>query len=417
MRTFDCVIAGAGPAGSATAIHLAGAGLHVALIDRSTFPRAKPCGDCLSPGANPLLKRLGILDRVHAAGASLHGWRIFSPSGASFETRFDQITADPLQCRAYAVDRSVFDAILVDAAREAGAELLKAHITDVIPNGDFHEIACRDRDSSQRVRGRLLIGADGLRSIVSRRCGLIGRAPRLHKLSLTAHTRIIRDVAGFGELHVIDGACLGIASVEAPSNATGLCNVSLVVDSTRFGRDVAADPHAFFDHMLRQFPAVRSRIITHAKSARLLGSGPFDRPARVVVAQGVALVGDAAGYFDPFTGQGIGHALAAAERLAFHANDAFRTGSPRQPLHGYAREHAALVRGSRRVQRIIDRVCASPGVMDRAVRALGAAPGVAARLTAVTGDLLPARSLLSPNVVLTFLTRFLTAETTSAYDR
>ena len=114
--TFDCAIVGAGPAGSATATHLARAGLNVALLDRAAFPRPKPCGDCISPGANRLLERLGVLDRVQSHAAALHGWRIHSPSGAGFEARFDRIANDAIFARAYAIDQVYLDALLLEGA-------------------------------------------------------------------------------------------------------------------------------------------------------------------------------------------------------------------------------------------------------------------------------------------------------------
>ena len=417
--TFDCAIVGAGPAGSATAIHLASAGLNVALLDRAAFPRPKPCGDCISPGANRLLERLGVLDRVQSHAAALHGWRIHSPSGACFEARFDRIANDAIFAQAYAIDRVYLDALLLDEARNAGATWISpAHVHAITPEHRFHRVRYHDADHVEHeIRCSLLIGADGLRSIVSRRCGLVGRAPRLRKLSLTAHARVVRNIDDCGELHVIDGACLGVAPVENRDRPhQPLCNITLVVDSKRFARDVAADATSFFLAMLRRFPAIAPRITDEAPGL-LLGSGPFDRPVRSVVAPGVALVGDAAGYFDPFTGQGLYQSFAAAEHLAEHANTAFRAGLQRNALHGFARDHAAIVNGSRRLQQIIDRVCTRPAVMNRAVRAFADAPHAALRLSAVTGDLLPVRSLLSPNVALTFLSRFIAAETHSAYDR
>jgi len=412
---FDCAIVGGGPAGAATATHLARSGLNVAVIDRATFPRGKACGDCISPGANAYLERLGVLDDVRHAAAALVGWRIYGPDGASFETRFDRLTTNPLFIHAYALDRTIFDSRLLDAARDAGATLLTpAHVTGITNEGAFHRISYRDAAGDVReVRCTLLIGADGLRSIVSRRTGLVGRAPRLRKLSLTAHGSHVDGVSDCGELHVIDGATLGIARVARDSPN---CNVTLVVDSRRYGREVAANAGRFFAAMLPRFPGLRDRLLGHDPGP-LLGSGPFDRPVRSVIAPGVALVGDAAGYFDPFTGQGLYQAIAGAEHLARRANQAFRAGSPRTPLHAYARDHAAIVNATRRLQRIIDRVCSSPLLMRRAVRALDGAPLAAECLAGVTGDLLPVRRLLSPNVVFTFLTRFLAAETLSAYDR
>jgi len=415
---FDCAIVGAGPAGSATAFHLARNGVAVVLLDRADFPRSKPCGDCISPGANGLLERLGVLSDVQRQAAALDGWRIYAPNGTFFETRFDRVTADPLYRQAYAIDRRRLDALLLRAARNAGAHVLtRAHVTDIRDEATFHRVYYRDSDHSPReLRCRFLIGADGLRSIISRRTGLVGRAARLRKLSLTAHAAAISGIANHGELHVIDGATLGVAPIETGSNDLPACNVTLVAASPKFARDAAADTRQFFLRRVRSFPGVRDRIVRE-DFGELLGSGPFDRPVRSVVAPGVALVGDAAGYFDPFTGQGLYQALATAERLADCVNRAFRAGSPRAPLHDYVREHARIVNGNRRLQRIIDNVCARPALMNRAVRALYGAPNAAERLTGVTGDLLPVRCLLSPPLVFTFFTRFFTSETRSAHHR
>ena len=111
------------------------------------------------------------------------------------------------------------------------------------------------------------------------------------------------------------------------------------------------------------------------------------------------------GYFDPFTGQGIHHAMAGAELLAAVVGPALACGHAltTDALAPYARAHHGLVAGPRRVQRLIERVLAEPGRAERILRRIAARPDVAQALLDVTGDLRPARALLSPGLLFSFL--------------
>jgi flavin-dependent dehydrogenase len=167
---------------------------------------------------------------------------------------------------------------------------------------------------------------------------------------------------------------------------------------------VRADSEAFFDDALARFPDLPAQV-RGAPRGPLLASGPFDLPTRAVYAPGAALVGDAAGYFDPFTGQGIYQAMAGAELLVDAVADALARehAVPSAALAAYAAAHRRLTAGPRRVQRLIDAVLARPRTARRALLRLGARPRVAHALLAVTGDLAPAGSLLSPGLLVSFL--------------
>lgn len=397
----EVVVVGAGPAGAATALLLARAGRDVVLLDRSRFPRPKPCGDCLSAAATHILRRLGVLDEVIAAApAQLGGWRIHAPAGHAFDGAFRGATA-------LALPRQKLDGILANAAARAGARFLQGmHVTGV-EIGDAATVSATDENGdSLRIDAPLVVGADGLRSVVARRLGLVARAPRLRKLSLTAHVRGVRGLGSRGEMHVIEGACVGLAPVEAGPDP--LANLTLVADSARFGATASGDAVAFFLQMLRGFPALRGRLDgidlqPHPDGRALLASGPFDWVMRETVLPGAALVGDAAGYYDPFTGQGIFQALAGAELLAEEAEGALARGLPRPLLKHYAKRRARLVRGARALQRLIEAVLSRPGLANAAIERLARARPAADALVAVTGDLAPAAALLRPRVLLTFL--------------
>ena len=403
---YEVVIAGAGPAGSVLALLLARAGAAVLLLDRATFPRPKPCGDCLSAEATRLLDRLGLLPDVLAcAPALLRGWRILGPDQTGFTTRFEDFgDPDPHVQHAIAIERSVLDRVLLDAARAAGAAVLTgATVTDLCFEADVVcGVQARTAAGDRTFRARLTVGADGLRSRVARRLGAVARAPRVRKLSLTTHAAVGRDLGGFGEMHSCGTLCVGVAPV---SSRHGGHNITLVADAARYGRDVARDPRAFFTRALRALPALDLGTV---EPHELLASGPFDSPMRRTTFDGAALVGDAAGYFDPFTGQGVYQAMAGATALANVVTPALER-AQRGPvtavaLAPYAHAHRALTRPARRVQHLVDGVLSRPRLARAALGLLEQRPRAAAALIAVTADLRPARTLLSPRFALALLT-------------
>ncbi len=397
----DVIVVGAGPAGSVTAKLLAGRGLDVLVLDRAAFPRPKPCGDCMSAAATSLLDRLGLLPAVlHAGAAPIERWDIVAPDGSVATGRFADRPA-------LALERRVLDALLLDSARSAGARFRQGRVDRLRRGPGRRVVGVAMRDGAV-LTARLVVGADGLRSVVARELGVIQRTPRLRKVSLTAHVTIPGppgSPAAFtmrhGEMHVLRGGVLGVAPA-----GPGRYNLTLVVDD-RHARSLAEQgPEAFFMAWLRRVQTVRNRF-GGVELGRLLASGPFDWPTRSPVADGSALVGDAAGYYDPFTGQGIYRAMAGAELLAGEVGPVLaEAGDERaldRALDRYATAERRLTGPTRRVQRVVEAVVSRPRLADVVIgRLAGAAPAMD-RLVEVTGDLRPPASLISPAVVSSFL--------------
>jgi flavin-dependent dehydrogenase len=376
--------------------------VRVLVLDRADFPRPKPCGDCLSAGATDVLERLGLLAAIHALPHSrLGGWTIVAPDGRAFSTTFADAAPNGASTHAIAVERTLFDATLLDAAIRAGASFqARVHVRDLL--FDDARSVTGVITSGGSVRARIVIGADGLRSVVATRLGAVRRSALLRKLSLTAHVHAPQLASSFGEMHVGDGVVAGIA----PVSRAGRCNITVVADADRYGRVVAADAAAFMHTALASLPRLRGRVPTGALfDTQLLASGPFDRPVRRVVFHGAALVGDAAGYYDPFTGQGMHQALCSAEILArvligALAQDSAPVSVTTHALRTYAQQRRALVAGARTIQRGIEFFLARPRLANSAIARVARARAFAHALIAVTGDVSRPARLLSPRALL-----------------
>jgi len=384
----EVVVVGGGPSGSTIAGLLALRGWRVLLLDRARFPRPKPCGECLSPGAVVALGRLGLLDDVLALEpARLRGWRIRTSRAEAVGRFGDGICG-------LGVRRTDLDAALLSAARRRGVEVEEGtRVTSVTPATGPGRRPCVDVAGSggtcRTLQPRIVVGADGLRSVVARSIGAVTRRPRLRKVSITCGLDWDTPLDALGMLHVDDGITLGLAPVHRTERRW---NATVVADAERYGAAVSAGPDGFARQVMdARLGQDRGRTIVGGPRA----SGPFDWPVRRPWASGVILVGDAAGYFDPFTGQGIHRALRTAE-LAHGAVDRVLQGNRQEDeLVAYQKRLEREIAPGRRVQRAIEAVMARPRIRDPILAGLGRSRGLDA-LVRVTGDIAPVSSLVHP---------------------
>jgi len=391
----DVLVVGAGPAGSASAALLARRGLEVVVIDRAAFPRDKACSEYLSPEGVRVLDRLGVVPDLERAGARpLAGTVVRGPRGARLHGLFAEARPVPGRVTGLSVPRSVLDARLVAAARDAGARVLERTVLEELlyQHAAVAGAVVRGPEGRRVIRARLTIGADGLRSLVARRLGVRGSGGRPRRFAFVAHVEGVRDLGDSAEMHVAADGYVGLNQV-----GQDLANVALVVPAARVAaaRGRAAD---FFFERLERFPGVRGRVDRSRIRGGLLTTGPFAAWSRRTIAPGALLVGDAADFFDPFTGEGICAALRGSELVAEHAGAALETPGTVdvRRLEPYAAARRRAFAGKWAVERLIGYAMAWPALFDRAVERLGRREGMAHTLIGVTGDLIPASAVLNP---------------------
>jgi flavin-dependent dehydrogenase len=302
----DVVVAGGGPAGALSALLLARRGWRVRLVDRDRFPRPKLCGDTLNPGALAVLGRHLDLAPLWALGQPIRGMRLSGPGGVAIRGRY------PRPVAGMSVTRAHLDAWLLGEAARAGVEVLEATAVagTVVGDGRVSGVRLRTAGGSE-LRARMVIGADGRRSTLATGLGLAATPRRPRRWAVGAYAD---GVAGmrqdYGEMHIRAGRYLGLAPV--PS---GLTNVCLVVPYDSARAAVADAGRAMLEAACRdRWTAPR---FTHARLATVpVVLGPMALDVAVPGAPGLLLAGDAAGFIDPMTGDGVRLALAGAEMAA-----------------------------------------------------------------------------------------------------
>jgi flavin-dependent dehydrogenase len=388
----EIIVVGGGPAGSAAAILLAERGRRVLVLDKARFPRPKPCGEYLSPEAARVLDRLGVLGAVEAAGARpIAGMRLVAPGGRVLVGRYP--AAGPgHRAHALALPRERLDAILLERARQV-ADVRERHrvvglVRDGARVGGVHA-----QDASGHpltVEAPLVVGADGRASVVARALGLV-RPHRLRRLALLQDVAGVEGLDDLGEIHVAppDYAILNPV-------APGIVNLSLVVPLAD------ARPHrgrleAFLRARLARLPHLPPRLAAMRPAGPLAALGPLAYRVRAPRVGGVALVGDAAGFYDPFTGEGLFTALRSAEILAEVADAALARGDGSwralAPVHRRrAREQRAKAWLTSGLQAVIARAT----LADAAAALLARFPARLDVLLGVLGDYVSPAALLRP---------------------
>jgi flavin-dependent dehydrogenase len=272
----DVLVVGGGPVGLASAIEARLNGLSATVIEQRDSPIDKACGEGLLPGAVPALARLGVVPEGHPLlGVSYHS------ATRHVDHRFSV-------GQGLGVRRTTLQSALLARARELGVGFLDAKVGALAQDAQGVEAA--------GIRARYLLGADGLHSTVRTLIGAESAPPRSRRFGLRQHF-FVEPWTDLIEIHWTD-------AVEAYVTPVG----GGVVGISMLGR-----PGTDFAEVLAGIPELHDRVAGAQPASTLRGAGPFRQRTTVRSVGRVMLVGDASGYVDAITGEGIRVGLAQAQ--------------------------------------------------------------------------------------------------------
>ncbi len=381
----DVVVCGGGLAGAATAIGLRRRGLSVIVIDRADFPRDKPCGEGLLPHGVELLAALGCGDLVDECAGQAFKGILYHCHGVVARGDFEGGGVGR------GVRRRHLDHALRQRAAALGASLKRGSVRTVAVDDDGARVTFSDDDGEHVVAAKVVVGADGPRSQVRHELGLDGGPPRTPRYALRQHFRLAdgAPMPDRVEVHVGGGHELYVTPVEP-----GVVGVAALVEKALMS-DAAGKPDARLAALITGCPPLAQRLEGAVAVDAGLACGPLRVKARSVWHKRAVLVGDAAGYVDAITGEGMSLALKTSALAVNSIADVVAGERADVAFAAYARARANVFRDHAWLTHGLVLLARHPFFARRAIARLANDPALFSRLLGVNNG---TRSLLSLGV-------------------
>jgi flavin-dependent dehydrogenase len=377
----DVIVAGGGPAGALAALILARAGVAVRVFERARFPRHKLCGDTLNPGALAVLARHVGMASLVAQSDSIHGMLITGPGGVAVRGVYGAGLAGR------AITRSVFDEWLLRQAAAAGAQVEEGvsvkgpHVSA----GRVSGVVTPDGSGAAVTHAaRMVIAADGRRSTLAFARGLAHQPARPRRWAMGAYFTGVRGRDIVGEMHVRRGHYIGVAPLTG-----GLTNVCVVMPHAA-GDSPFGSPIDLIRARLNADAGLRDRFAAARLESEAVMLGPMAVDTGAAGEPGLLLAGDAAGFIDPMTGDGLRLALAGAEMAAAVTLEVLAGTIPADTAHlVLARRRRQAFAAKWRFNRTLRTLVTSPRGVVAAAAAARIVPSMFASIIRYAGDCPP----------------------------
>jgi geranylgeranyl reductase family protein len=363
----DVVIVGAGPAGAVAAAGLARRGRDVLVLDRSSFPRDKVCGDGIPPGTVELLGRVGMGETIREAGFHrVDRIRVVAPSGRAWEAGFRPRRPG---LEFYIAPRARFDALVLDHALACGASFRRSRVGALLRDGA--RVSGVVTADGERIKARVTIGADGATSVVARELGVMPWPRGRRDVAIRGYADGFETAPRAVEFFLLRPLLPGYGWVFPLGGRRANVGVIVSVDSLERSRGSLAN---LLDQFLAS-EAMRGRADGTTLSSVASWQLPLAAaggPGRAF--DGAILAGDAGGFVDPLTGEGI-HTAVLTGTIAAEVVDAALERTPRGSLTEYdtrcVKEMGRLIRRSERCRRWLAGV---PAALESLVLLANASP-------------------------------------------
>lgn len=306
---YDVIIAGAGPAGSSAAIHLATNGLAVLLVEQKKFPRAKLCGEFISPECQDHFQKLGVAREIICSEPSSISETVFYSSRGHHVSVPSSWFGERM---ALGLSRAVMDDVLLKRAGQVGVDVIEGAtvVGPRINTDSVHGLRVRNETSEQEFHAPLTIDATGRARILARKTDHSHKQkPKL--IAFKAHLQNTRVTPGACEIYFYPGGYGGLSNIEA-----GTSNLCFIISAEHVKR-CHSDPERVMREMVMQNPRAHHTLEPAQTTSEWLSASweSFGRQSPTP-AKGLLAIGDAAAFIDPFTGGGMLMALESGELAA-----------------------------------------------------------------------------------------------------
>lgn len=302
MIVYDALIIGAGPAGSFCAYKLSKLGLNVLLVESQKEIKRKVCGEYLSPMGVDILRTEGLEKELINPFLPILGMNITPFKGESLRTFFPKKSG-------LALNRKSFDENFLGLAEKAGTTVkLGSRVKSIVRSSLSWVVKVGEEGNEVTFRTRLLIGADGRNSFTAKSLGLKSSVDT-SRLALHCHIEVSKTNERLGEMHLFDdGSYIGID----PTGDNEI-NIALCCKSSSLKKTTARD---LLNSYIQKSKVISEKYGLVPENIKVNTVTPITNKMSGFTSQNAALIGDAAGFLDPLTGEGMFNGLWMAKCLA-----------------------------------------------------------------------------------------------------